>query len=119
MSKRYILNPRTLVYEVKRRSGVSRVARTVTMFVVSLFMAGLYFWLYDSVLGLESPKTLLLKKKNAEWSSKMEVMNRQLDEYDDALASLQMRDDDIYRSIFGMDEIAPEVRNAGFGGVNR
>lgn len=30
-----------------------------------------------------------------------------------------MRDDDIYRSIFGMDEIPLEVRNAGFGGVNR
>ncbi len=30
-----------------------------------------------------------------------------------------MRDDDIYRSIFGMDEIPSEVRNAGFGGVNR
>jgi murein DD-endopeptidase MepM/ murein hydrolase activator NlpD len=119
MSKRYILNPRTLVYEVKKRSRVSRVARFMTMFVVSLFMTGIYFWLYSSVLGLESPKTLLLKKKNAEWCSKIEVMNRQLDEYDDALASLQMLDDEIYRSIFGMDEIAPEVRNAGFGGVNR
>lgn len=118
-SKRYILNPRTLVYEVKKRSRVSRVARTLTMFVVSLCMAGLYFWLYGSVLGLESPKTLLLKKANAEWCSKMEVMNKQLDGHDDALVSLQMRDDDIYRSIFGMDEIAPEVRNAGFGGVNR
>lgn len=49
----------------------------------------------------------------------MEVMNRQLDGYEDVLASLQMRDDDIYRSIFGMHEIPAEVRNAGFGGVNR
>ena len=32
---------------------------------------------------------------------------------------MQMRDDDIYRSIFGMHEIPAEVRNAGFGGVNR
>ena len=30
-----------------------------------------------------------------------------------------MRDDDIYRSLFGMNEIPQEVRNAGFGGVNR
>ena len=49
----------------------------------------------------------------------MEFMNRQLDGYEDALSSLQMRDDDIYRSIFGMHEIPSEVRNAGFGGVNR
>ena len=49
----------------------------------------------------------------------MEVMNRHLDQYEDALESLQMRDDGIYRSIFGMNEIPSEVRNAGFGGVNR
>ena len=118
-NKRYILNPRTLVYEVKKRSAMSRFAGTAALFVLSLGMAVLYFWLYGSVLGLESPKTLLLKKKNAEWCSKVEVMNRKLDEYDDALHSLQMRDDDIYRSIFGMNEIPAEVRNAGFGGVNR
>jgi len=91
----------------------------MAMLVMSLCMAALYFWVYTSVLGLEPPKTLLLKKKNAEWCSKVEVMNRHLDQYDDALASLQMRDDDIYRSIFGMDEIPAEIRNAGFGGVNR
>lgn len=82
-------------------------------------MTVLYFWLYTSVLGLELPKTIILKKKNAEWCSRVEVLNRQLDRYDEALTALQMRDDDIYRSIFGMHEIPAEVRNAGFGGVNR
>ena len=87
-NKKYVLNPRTLLYEVKKRSRMSRFARTAALFVVSLAMSALYFWLYGSVLGLESPKTLLLKKKNAEWCSKVEVMNRQLDEYDDALRLL-------------------------------
>jgi len=117
--KKYIFNPKTLSYEVKRRSRKSRALRTVAMFAMSVGMAVLYFWLYTGVLGLELPKTVLLKKANAEWRSKVEVLNRQLDEYDDALASLQMRDDDIYRAIFGMHEIPSEVRNAGFGGVNR
>jgi murein DD-endopeptidase MepM/ murein hydrolase activator NlpD len=49
----------------------------------------------------------------------VEVLDRQLDDYNDALATLQMRDDDIYRSLFGMNEIPMAVRNAGFGGVNR
>ncbi len=115
----YIFNPRTLMYEVKKTSKKSRVIRSTALFALSLCMTALYFWIYVSVLGLEPPKTLALKKKNAEWCSKIEVMNRQLDRYDEALASLQMRDDDIYRSVFGMDEIPAEVRNAGFGGVNR
>jgi murein DD-endopeptidase MepM/ murein hydrolase activator NlpD len=118
-SKGYIFNPRTLVYEVKKRSRMSRFVSFAAFLVVSLAMSAFYFWIYGSVLGLESPKTLLLKKKNAEWCSKIEVLNRQLDEYDDALTNLQMRDDGIYRSIFGMNEIPSEIRNAGFGGVNR
>ncbi len=117
--KGYIFNSRTLMYEVKKRSRMSRIVKSTALFVMSLCMAALYFWLYSSVLGLEPPKTLILKKQNAEWCSKFEVMNRQLDIHEDALESLQMRDDDIYRSIFGMEEIPSEVREAGFGGVNR
>lgn len=117
--KKYVFNPKTLSYEVKSRSRRSRALRTVVMFAMSLGMAVLYFWLYTGVLGLEPPKTILLKKSNAQWRSKIEVLDRHLDEYDKSLATLQMRDDDIYRAIFGMHEIPSEVRNAGFGGVNR
>ena len=118
-NKTYIFNPQTLSYEVVKRSRRSRLFQTAALFVVSLCMAGLYFWIYSSVLGLEAPKTILLKKENAAWTSRIEVLNRQLDNHDDALVTLQMRDDDIYRSIFGMHEIPAEVREAGFGGVNR
>jgi len=121
MSKsiKYIFNPGTLSYEVKKRSRKSRLFRSVLLLLVSLGMSAFYAWIYCSVLEWELPKTALLKKTNAEWCSKVEVLNRQLDEYDRVLTSLQQRDDDIYRSIFGMHEIPDEVRNAGFGGVNR
>ena len=113
------MNDRTLVYEVRKRSRVSQVLKSAAIFALTICLSVLYFWIYTSVLGLELPKTALLKKKNAEWCSKMEVMNRQLDNHEKVLTSLQMRDDDIYRSIFGMHEIPSEVRNSGFGGVNR
>ena len=38
-AKRYVFNPRTLSYEVKRRSRRSRALRTVVMFALSLGMA--------------------------------------------------------------------------------
>ncbi len=118
-TKKYTFNPRTLSYEVKKRSKRSRVIRSIVIFAGSLVLSALYFWLYVSVFEWELPKTVLLKKENAEWCSRMEVLNRQLDVCDESLVALQMRDDDIYRSIFGMHEIPSEVRNAGFGGVNR
>ena len=117
--RKYTFNSKTLSYEVQKRSRKSRVMRSLVVFVGSILLSVFYFWLYVSVLGKELPKTTILKKRNAEWASRMEVMNRQLDKHDEALTALQMRDDDIYRSIFGMHEIPMEIRNAGFGGVNR
>ena len=88
--KHYIFNSKTLSYEVKTRSTSSRVFKTLVMFAVSLGMAVLYFWLYSSVLGFEPPKTALLKKQSAQWEAKAKVLNRQLDDYNDALATLQI-----------------------------
>lgn len=118
-NKKYVFNQRTLSYEVQKRSRLLRLVRLSGLFVVSVCMTLLYFWIYTEVLGCELPKTALLKKENAQWCSRVELIDRQLDNYDKALTSLQMRDDDIYRSIFGMNEIPSEIRNAGFGGVNR
>ncbi len=117
--RKYTFNTKTLSYEVQKRSRKSRIMRSLVIFAGSLLLSVGYLWIYTSVLGLELPKTIILKKRNAAWASRMEVMNRQLDKCDEALTALQMRDDDIYRSIFGMHEIPMEIRNAGFGGVNR
>ena len=117
--KRYIFNPDTLTYEVKERSAGARFFKGVLLFVASLGMAVLYIWIYSSVLGCDLPKTAVLKKVNARWSLKMDIMNSQLDRYEASLEAIRVRDDDVYRSIFGMNEIPEEVRNAGIGGVDR
>lgn len=118
-SKQYIFNNETLSYEVRKRSKWSRMLRAMALIGSSMALAVFYMWLYTSVFGAELPKTAILKRANAEWRSKVEVMNVRLEEYDKALTTLQLRDDDIYRSIFGMNEIPAAVRNAGYGGVNR
>ena len=117
--KRYKLNPETLLYEIEKVSAKSRVLKTVVLVAASMALSLVYLWLFTSVLGFELPKTALLKMKNARWTSIMELMNRQLDMYEATLQGLSIRDDEIYRNIFGMNEIPQEVRNAGFGGVNR
>ena len=116
---KYRLNPETLLYETKKRTPASRVSWIVGFILGSLLLSLFWFWLYASVLGLEPPKTVILKKANARWTSRVERMQRRLDAAENTLEGLRMRDDEIYRNIFGMNEISPEVRNAGFGGVNR
>ena len=122
MSKswKYIFNKDTLSYEmVRERTARRRFIKSILLFIGSIAAAFLYVWIYTSVLGQDLPKTVIIKKNNARWSSRLEVMNRQLDRHDELLSSLAMRDNDIYREVFGMYAIPEEVRNAGYGGVNR
>ena len=116
---KYIFNKETLTYEVYTHSGKGKVFRAVLLFCASVAMAFLYLWFYTSVLGCDLPKTAFLKKTNARLNSRLELLNRNLDADADYLASFQSRDNDVYRSVFGMNEIPEEVRNAGFGGVDR
>mgnify|MGYP002672063064 FL=1 len=116
---KYILNPETLLYEIKEVSLKSKVFKGILLFVGSVAMAVLYLWLFTSVLGYDLPKTVFLKAEHARWDAKIDLMNTKLDRYEETLEALRVRDDDIYRSIFGMNEIPAEVRNAGIGGVDR
>lgn len=117
--KKYRLNSETLLYEIEKVSAKSRILKAALTLALFAALMGFYLWLFTGVLGIELPKTTLLKRKNAEWVTRMELINRKLDGYDAALEGLRMRDDEVYRNIFGLDEISPALRGSGFGGVNR
>ncbi len=116
---KYILNPETLLYEMKEVSLKSKVFKGLLLFAGSVAMAVLYIWLFTSVLGYDLPKTAFLKAERARWDARMDLMNTKLDRCEESIGALRVRDDDIYRSIFGMNEIPAGVRNAGIGGVDR
>jgi len=118
-TKKYNLNPDTLLYEVVKTPRKDILRRLGVYFLVSVGLTVFYFWLYVGVFGWDTPKTAHLKKVNAEWSSRMEVLNYNMDQYESALNDLEMRNEGVYRLIFGMNPIPEEVLNAGFGGVNR
>ena len=120
MSKigRYIVNPETLMAEFQREPR--HMWWKLLLVVVSgalLFL--FYMWVYVSVLGLDLPKTVILKHQNADWNTRIDQMSQQLDRYDEVLSLLEVRDDRIYRSVYGLDEIPQAVRLAGLGGENR
>ena len=61
---KYILNPETLLYEMKEVSLKSKVFKGLLLFAGSVAMAVLYIWLFTSVLGYDLPKTAFLKAKS-------------------------------------------------------
>ena len=114
--RNYILNPETLLYEIKEVSLKSRLFKGLLLFVGSVLLAAAYFWVVTSVAGVELPKTVFLKAQKSEWQTRIEAMNTRLDRLEGELNAFQVRDDDIYRSVYGMNEIPGQLRNAGLAG---
>lgn len=117
--KKYRINVATLLYEEQKMPAWERVLQRVLVFAGACGMALFYFWIYTSVLGLELPKTVILRKKNAAWQAKIALIQHNMDACEDVLQCIEDRDEGVYRAIFGLNGIPEEVRNAGFGGVNR
>lgn len=117
--KQYIFNPETLSYEAARLSVKGKIWRTLLVLGVGVLIFMGYFYLYTNVLGMVLPKTAYLEERNKMLLAKVSLLNQQLEEDNKILSELQRRDNIVYRPIFGMDEISSDVRDGGFGGVER
>lgn len=117
--KRYKFNAETLAYEVHRIPLKERFSKGFMLFLLSLVAFAGYYVFYTQYLNLETPKTLSLKHKSVELHSRLDLLNRRFQQNNSVLLELQMRDNNVYRPIFGMEEIPQDIRNAGFGGVDR
>lgn len=117
--KRYIFNEKTLSYEIDRRTSRQILVRAAAVLLAGLVCFAVYFYLYADVLGYMTPKEYLLVRENRMLLAKIESLNERMAEDDVALTDIQRRDNVVYRPIFGMDEISEEVRNSGFGAMER
>lgn len=116
---KYKYNPETLLYEMSKESRRTVVTKNILYGLGMLAFAGFFLWLYTSAFSFDLPKTAILKRENARWRSKIEIVSNQLDQNESILSGIEQRNDDVYRTIYGLDDIPQSVKNAGFGGVNR
>lgn len=116
--EKYALNPKNLMAEL-REEGSKGWWKWLLVLLSGILVLLLYIWISVSVLGADLPKTAILKRRNADWSIRMDRMAGLLDRCEEQLAMLEVRDNKIYRSVYGMDEIPSAVRLSGFGGENR
>ena len=116
--EKYVMNPRTLMAAL-REEGSKGWWKWLLVLLSGILVLLLYIWISVSILGADLPKTAILKRRNADWSIRMDRMAGLLDRCEEQLAMLEVRDNKIYRSVYGMDEIPSAVRLSGFGGENR
>jgi len=67
----------------------------------------------------ETPKDRLQSREIENFKIRYAILNKQMDQLDEVLASIEDRDNNIYRAYFNTSQIPDEQRKAGFGGVNR
>ncbi|HIZ86210.1 MAG TPA: M23 family metallopeptidase [Candidatus Coprenecus stercoravium] len=119
--RQYVLNRETLEYdEVEQPSTTKRYVRTAVLYAlssVSVFILSLY--LITDVFHGRTPKRMLVEMSYMEWRSRLQLLERRIESADMALQDMERRDNMLYRSVFGMEAIPEDIRNAGYGGVDR
>ena len=118
MSKvKYYYDSETLSYR-----KIERKKRTTLKFVFGFLLSSALFgflFVFIASQYVESPKEKALKRELQNTQLQFGLLNKKMDEATAVLASIEDRDNNIYRLYFEANPIPEEQRKAGFGGINR
>lgn len=117
--EKYIFNQQTQSYEIDRRSVRAAFYKTGGVLLGGLALFLLYFFVFTRTLGLDTPKTLLLERQNRILTEQLALLDGRIDADDQQLQELALRDNLVYRPVFGMEEVPAATREAGLGGEDR
>lgn len=119
MSKvKYYYDSETLSYrKVERKKG--RTLGAFLLFAAGTALMGLIFTIAIFNSGVDTPKERKLERELANMELQFEVQRKKLEQIESVLANVEERDNNVYRVLFEASPIPAEVRQAGFGGVNR
>ncbi len=114
---KYKFNHETLSFDRIKLGIRQTFLRLFGYFVASLFLAGIYGFIFAFVF--DSPQEKLLKREIEQLTLQYELMNREMENVEKVLGHLQETDDNLYRTIFETEPVASSFREGGIGGVNR
>lgn len=114
---KFYYDTETCQYERAKTTKGELFLNVLGFLLVSLIFSGLFFFVFSAWFG--SPNEKRLQKENEELKTYYEILNKDLNTANHMMASLQDRDDNIYRVVFESQPIPESVRSAGIGGVNR
>ena len=117
--EKYIFNQQTQSYEIDRRSVRAAFYKTGGVLLGGLALFLLCFFVFTRTLGLDTPKTLLLERQNRILTEQLALLDGRIDADDQQLQELALRDNLVYRPVFGMEEVPAARREAGLGGEDR
>ena len=115
---KYKFNPKTLNYEeVNFNFKTFFLKKLLPHFLISLVIGALIAIL--GIYQLSSPIEKQCQYTNFNLKYKYEQLNKNISKISNAIISLQKKDDNMYRMVFGAEPVPKSIRNAGFGGSDR
>lgn len=120
MSKvKYYYDSETLSYrQIEHKKG-RRWSIALLGLLGALLSGFLLLVIYLNIPQLETPKEKSYRRELENAKLNYELLNNRLKRDEAILKEIAERDDNIYRLYFGANPIPQELRNAGFGGINR
>ena len=117
--KKYIFNEQTQSYEIDRRSARAALYKTGAVLLAGLACFLLYYYFGTEVWGFDTPKAQILEHRNRILAEEVSLLDGRIQEQDEVLLDLSLRDNLVYRLVFCIAEIPREDREAGLGGDAR
>jgi murein DD-endopeptidase MepM/ murein hydrolase activator NlpD len=118
-SIRYIYNEQTQSFEVDRLSARATIYKTGAVLLGGITCFLIYFFVFAQAPGNATPKEHFLRHNNRILAEQIGMLDSRIEAQDAVLLDLSLRDNLVYRPVFGMEEIPAEVRNAGMGNESR
>ncbi|MFD1630024.1 M23 family metallopeptidase [Pseudopedobacter beijingensis] len=114
---KYYFNSQTLKYEKVKLSLKVKILKAIGF--ISTAMVFSFVIIAMAYAFLDSPKEKQLKREIDQLSLQYDILQGRMKKIDQVVQTLEDRDDNIYRVIFEAEPISKDIRNAGFGGINR
>lgn len=114
---KYYYDTETCKYEELKRTTSEILINIAGFVTLSVFFAVLL--VYISRTYFPSAAEASLQEENQQLLLKYELLSKQMNEVSQVLASLEERDDKVYRLVFEAEPLADEIRKGGVGGTEK
>lgn len=113
----YYYNEETCEFHPVQYSKTERIAYNLSIWLITgAIMAGLGIMFLSKYMG--SPAELALKAENEILYQQLEATKTTILQLDDELKTIAKIDNELYRSVLGMEELSYDEREAGIGGAD-
>ena len=115
---KYRFNPESLKYDKVKTSVRRTTVKAFTFFTATVAITIVYYMIYSQFFPTGKERKMM-REVNRMTELYASLTTNLVPQIQDVLADIQLRDSNIYRTIFESEPVPQAISRAGFGGVNR